>query len=280
MSQGQLFIVATPIGHLNDITLRAIEVLKSVDTILCEDTRHSRTLLSHYGIKTPLSAFHQHNERHKTAYWTDQLAAGKSVALISDAGTPLVSDPGYYLVMQAHVQGIKVVPIPGASALVAALSVSGLATDAFKFVGFLSSKPSKRQQQIAALKHETATLVLYEAPHRLMEALEAMIQGWGNRKVSVQKELTKHFEANYVGSISDVIAQLKDNPDVLKGEFVVVVAGAERSEDDGNEQLADALLKALNPHLPAKLCAQIVSKSLGLSKNELYQKLLDLKDES
>ena len=221
---GTLFIVATPIGNLNDITFRAVEILKSVDIILAENTRHSKKLLQHLNITKPIRAFHEHNEREKTKAIIDELHSGKSIALISDAGTPLISDPGYFVVAQAKKEGLRVVPIPGASALITALSASGLASDSFTFLGFLPSKQTARIKLLKTLLNQTKTSIFYESPKRIFATLTDMHAIFGDsREVCLAKELTKVFETIQTDSIPNLIKYLSADDNNQKGEFVILI---------------------------------------------------------
>jgi 16S rRNA (cytidine1402-2'-O)-methyltransferase len=220
---GVLYLVATPIGNLEDITLRALRILREVDLIATEDTRRTRILLEHYQIDKPLTSLYEHNEAQKTPTLIRRLREGTTVALVSEAGTPLISDPGYRLVQGAIAQGITVTPIPGPSALVAALIVAGLPTDRFIFEGFLPKKPGKRRRRLEALAHEPRTLIFYESPRRLHDLLGEMQATWGDRRVVVVRELTKKFEEIIRGRITEVLAQLEERPPL--GEVTLVVEG-------------------------------------------------------
>lgn len=220
---GSLYIVSTPIGNLEDITIRAVRILKEVTTIAAEDTRHTRKLLSHYQIDTPLTTYHDFNKEEKTDLLIARLKEGESFALVSDAGTPTVSDPGYYLITKAIDAGITISPIPGPSAFVAALSVSGLPTDRFAFEGFPAKKKGKRSNQLEALKEERRTLLFYESPHRIVALLKAIRQIFGERRAVVGRELTKVFEEIIRGTVSEVITHLEKK--TVKGEIVLVVEG-------------------------------------------------------
>ncbi|NTW67245.1 MAG: 16S rRNA (cytidine(1402)-2'-O)-methyltransferase, partial [Nitrospirae bacterium] len=244
MSTGVLYIVATPIGNLEDITLRAIRVLKEADAIAAEDTRHTQKLLSKFDIHTPLTSYHDHNKEEKAPVLVSRLLEGKSIALVSDAGTPGISDPGYFLINLAVDQNIPVVPIPGATAAIAALSVSGLPTDQFVFEGFLPSKHTARLKRLEDLKTEKRTLVFYEAPHRIIAAIEDIRNILGDRKAVVTRELTKVHEETIRGSISEVLARL--NSGSTKGEFTIILHGATGTPAgqhlDTKEYLKDLML--------------------------------------
>ena len=222
---GILYLVATPIGNLEDMTYRAVRTLREADLIACEDTRHTRTLLDHYGIARPLVSYHEHNESARSEELVAKMQSGASVALVSDAGMPLVSDPGYRVVMAAIREGIRVVPVPGASALVAAAAGSGLPTDAFYFAGFLPAKAGARVRALEALRHETATLLFYEAPHRLLDTLGDVERVLGSRPVVVARELTKVHEEFVRGLVAEVRAELASRPSV-KGEITLLIGRA------------------------------------------------------
>jgi 16S rRNA (cytidine1402-2'-O)-methyltransferase len=231
-SLGQLYVVATPIGNLKDITLRALEILKSVDCIVAEDTRHSQALLLHFAINTPLTALHEHNERERTDKLLERLQKGESIALISDAGTPLISDPGYHLVREARLKGLSVTPVPGPCAAIAALSVAGVATDRFLFEGFLPAKSLARTQRLTELLRETRTIVFYEAPHRILDSLQTMREVWGNEKPAViARELTKVYETITTGTLLELCEFVKRDPNQQRGEMVVIVEGTKELTD-------------------------------------------------
>ena len=234
---GILYVVATPIGNLGDITYRGIEVLSQVDYIVVEDSRHSAKLLQHYNIRAPTHILHDHNERENSTLLVQKLRQGCHLALISDAGTPLISDPGYWLVNLAIQQGITVVPIPGPCAAIGALSVSGLPTDRFRFEGFLPVKQQARRQKLQALQKETATLVFYEAPHRILDALADMSNILGSKREAViARELTKTFETLLRSSLGELLDQLTQDENQQKGEFVVLVHGAEPGPTMGSAE--------------------------------------------
>lgn len=279
--KGTLYVVATPIGNLDDLSPRAARTLASVDLVAAEDTRHSGRLLSHLGIQKRMVALHDHNEKDRAAGILTELQAGRDVALISDAGTPLISDPGYVLVREARAAGHRVSPIPGPCALVAALSVAGLPTDRFLYVGFLPAKRSGRRASLEVLSSEVATLVFYESPHRIMESVRDIADVLGsNREIVLGREITKTFETFYSGSVADVLAELERDPHGNRGEFVVMVRGA--AAQAGSEEAAtmdvDRMLRVLLAELPVKKVAKMASELTGLSKNELYQRALALKD--
>ncbi|GLI37355.1 16S rRNA (cytidine(1402)-2'-O)-methyltransferase [Geobacter hydrogenophilus] len=272
---GTLYIVATPIGNLEDITFRAVRILKEVDLIAAEDTRHTRKLLTHFGISKPLTSYFDHNKHLKGDVILARLRDGASVALVSDAGTPCIADPGYQLVRDAIAEGIVVVPIPGASAAVAALSAAGLPTDSFTFIGFLPSRRGKRHQQLSPLKDEPRVLIFYEAPNRLMATLKDMRDLWGERKIVVARELTKVYEEFVRGDTSAVIAQFTDRQ--IKGEVVILVAPGEDSEQEGasEESLDEVLRRYLYVEgLSLKDAVKRVSVELGLARSLVYSEAL------
>ena len=275
---GVLYIVATPIGNLDDMSTRAVNVLKMVQRIAAEDTRHSARLLQHYGISTPMLALHEHNEQRAAETVLQLLLQGNSVALISDAGTPLISDPGYPLVRTCRDLGIRVSPIPGPSALIAALSVSGLPTDRFRFEGFLPRSPAARINALESLKRETATLIFYESSHRISHSLEALSQVFGAQRFAcVARELTKHYEDVFHGGLAELSELVQMDENRRKGEFVLVVAGAATEETTALPGEALDLLRILVAELPLKQAAAIASRVTGLKKNELYQAGLNLR---
>jgi len=272
---GTLYIVPTPIGNLDDITLRALRVLKEVELIAAEDTRHTQHLLSHFGIKTALTSYHEHNERDKARMLVERLKSGASIALVSDAGTPAVSDPGYRIVVEAIRAGIKVLPLPGAAALTTALCASGLPTDRFLFEGFLPAKSRERKGKLQSLRAETATLVFYEAPHRLLDTLGDLLKILGDREIAVARELTKVHEEFVRGNLSEVISALADRD--IKGEIVLIVQGA-----TGEAQVCEADLQAVIRQLVGdgmgvKEIAELLGERYGLAKKEVYRLALDLK---
>ena len=274
---GTLFIVATPIGNLNDITFRAVEILKSVDIILAENTRHSKKLLQHLNITKPIRAFHEHNEREKTKAIIDELHSGKSIALISDAGTPLISDPGYFLVVQAKKEGLRVVPIPGASALITALSASGLASDSFTFLGFLPSKQIARIKLLKTLLNQTKTSIFYESPKRILATLTDMHAIFGDsREVCLAKELTKVFETIQTDSIPNLINYLTADENNQKGEFVILIAANDKIDIVEAETRLDSLLPILCAEMGASKAAKLAAKITGIDKKICYNKVIDL----
>lgn len=272
----QLFVVATPIGHLDDMTFRAIDILKSVSIVAAEDTRQSAQLFKHYNISTQLTACHDHNESNKIEQLVQKLLAGDNVALISDAGTPLISDPGFKLVRAAQEHGIRVVPVPGACAAIAALSAVGLPSDRFSFEGFLPSKASQRISQLEKLKNETQTLIFYEAPHRILECVKNMAQVFGeNRPVGFAREITKTFETIKKMTLKDLVSFIENDHNQEKGEIVLVVGGAPEKTDLEQEKL-DELLKRLLQDLSVKAASQLAADLTGVKKKVAYQRALEL----
>lgn len=273
---GILYVVATPIGNLADITLRALEILKTVDLIAAEDTRHSKILLQHYAITTKMAALHDYNENEKSKFLLDLLLAGRNIALISDAGTPLVSDPGYHLVSTIKAHAIKVVTIPGACALIAALSIAGLPTDKFIFEGFLPAKALALRARLQELADETRTIVLYEAPHRLLNLIAMMLEIFGeNRYVVLAKELTKTFETVYGGNLIAIQQWLNEDIKRQKGEFVILIKGAKARQTTDGE--AHKILKILLQKCSVKDAAALAAEITGNNKRELYQQAIQLK---
>ncbi|MCK5359471.1 MAG: 16S rRNA (cytidine(1402)-2'-O)-methyltransferase [Gammaproteobacteria bacterium] len=276
---GKLYVVATPIGNLSDITHRALETLASVKLIAAEDTRHSRTLLQHYGINTAMISLHEHNEASRIDQIIKQLQAGDSVALISDAGTPLISDPGARLVLAVHEAGMKPVPVPGPSAISTMLSVAGQSVQRFCFEGFLSSKPTARRKQMQSLVSETRSLVFYESSHRIADCLQDMKNIFGSaRHCTVGRELTKRYESLYRGTLDDVVQQMEQDENATRGEFVVVIEGAEESADDSMEQ-GRSVMDVLLAELPVSQSASLAAKISGARKKLLYDYGLKVKGE-
>ncbi len=276
-NHGDLYVVATPIGNLNDMVPRAIETLQTVKLIAAEDTRHSAHLLNHFGIKTPCVAYHDHSDDSRIEQILARLQSGDSVALISDAGTPLVSDPGYRLVKKAREAGIKVIPVPGACALIAALSASGLASDRFSFEGFLPAKQQARLAQLQTLEQETRTLIFYEAPHRVLETLQDMQSVFGDeRQAVIARELTKTFETIQGNQLSLLVNWVAADSNQQRGEIVLLVEG--RNKIQSTEITAEQIhiMKVLLGELPVKQAAALGAKITGLKKNFLYQWALEL----
>jgi 16S rRNA (cytidine1402-2'-O)-methyltransferase len=266
---GTLYIVATPIGNLEDITVRALRVLREVDWIACEDTRQTHKLLEHFGIVKPMVSYHEHNETGRAAELAQKLTKGGSGALVTDAGTPLISDPGYRLVQAAIAAAISVVPIPGVSAAVSALSAAGLPTDAFRFCGFLPPKSSQRRKTLEQLKPETATLIFYETPHRILEALEDVGAVMGPRPVVVARELTKLHEEFLRGTAADVRAELASRPSV-KGEITLLIGKTNAVQAD-DTPVEEAVRAAEQHGLPRMEAIKHVARQRGLSKREVYR---------
>lgn len=275
-AKGVLYVVATPIGNLGDMTLRACDCLKGADLIACEDTRTSGKLLQHFGIKTKQIAYHDHNADHQTAVLIERLRAGQSIALISDAGTPLVSDPGFRLVKACHDNAITVSPIVGASASIAALSVSGLPSDRFYFYGFLPAKSAARTTALKHLAPLETTLIFYEAPHRILACLEDLLTVFGERQVCFCRELTKTFETVRHTTLSALLSFVTSDPNQQKGEMVLVVAGANDNQDHAK---SDEVLALLLDELPLKKAVNVACAMLGLKKNALYERALQLKQQ-
>ncbi len=268
---GKLYIVATPVGNLEDITLRALRVLREADIVAAEDTRHSLKLLSHYGISKPLISYWSEREKVKAEEIIEKLKSGFSVALISDAGTPGISDPGAVLIRRAIDEKIDIIPIPGPSAFIAALSVSGLPTDEFTFVGFLPQKSGQRLKRIEALKHEMRTLIFYEAPHRLLQTLSALREVLGDRKASLAKEVTKIHEEFLRATLSEVIDLLDTR--MIAGEYVIAVEGFHIEHLTIEEALRD-VASLMKKGLGRKEAVKTVAESYGISKKELYDRSL------
>ena len=275
---GSLFVVATPIGNLADMTYRAVEILQAVDLIAAEDTRHSRLLLKEYAISAALVAYHEHNEQKQTKYLMGKLLAGSDVALITDAGTPLISDPGYLLVSTAHDQQVPVVPIPGCCAAIAALSVAAIPSDRFVFEGFLPSKPAARLARLRQLDQEPRTLIFYESAHRIKETLSDLAKSFSlGRKVTLAREITKQFETIRKGTLSQILQWVKEDPNQKKGEFVLVVEGyrADKKVDADTLRVLHILTEFLSPSRAVEATAKITGKS----KNLVYQAGLAQKSE-
>lgn len=278
---GCLYIVPTPIGNLGDITVRAVEVLTTVDVIAAEDTRHSKKLMTHLDISTSMVAYHEHVDDSATQALVDRLLAGQSVALISDAGTPLVSDPGYRLVRAAQAAHCQVIPLPGACAAIAALSASGLPTDRFTFEGFLPAKAAARLQRLKALAARSETLVFYEAPHRIADCLQAMVEAMGvEREAVLAREISKSFETIRRASLGELLSWVMSDTNQQRGEQVLMVAPAPADKGATTDALsatAETLLTRLAEVLPPRKAAAIVAETYGLKARDLYARLLDLR---
>ncbi len=276
---GILYVVATPIGNLADITLRALDILKSVDLIAAEDTRHSLVLLNHYGITRPIISLHQHNEQQKISELLSQLQAGLRIALISDAGTPLISDPGSRLVQALHQENMAVIPIPGPCAAISALSVSGLPTDRFVFEGFLPSKSVARRQRLQALANETRTLVFYEAPHRIEDLLKDLIDLYGGERLATYvREMTKNFETIRHTNLNNLYEIIGEDPNQRKGEFVLMVHGADEIHHGEQDEIElQRVLNILLEELPLKQAVTLAVKLTRVKKNDIYALALQTK---
>jgi len=274
---GSLYVVATPIGNLDDISARALNILRSVSLIAAEDTRHSARLMQHFGIPTPLAACHEHNERDQGGRFLARLLAGDDVALISDAGTPLISDPGYHLVRQARAAGVAVVPVPGACALIAALSAAGLPSDRFIFEGFLPAKAAGRRARLEHVKEEPRTLIFYEAPHRILECLQDMQAVFGDeRSALLARELTKTFETLKGMPLAELAAWVAADSNQQRGECVVLVAGWQAPE--GEEAVSSEAMRVLDlllAEMPLKRASALAAEITGVRKNLLYQVALE-----
>jgi 16S rRNA (cytidine1402-2'-O)-methyltransferase len=277
VESGTLYIVATPIGNLTDISQRALDVLTHVDIIACEDTRHTQRLLSTYSIKNKTLSLHDHNERQRQDYVATLLQEGKSIALVSDAGTPLISDPGFHLVRHCRELNLPVSPIPGACAAIAALSVAGLPTDRFSFEGFLPSKTGARQATLANLLEEPRTMVFYDAPRRAIDTVEDIVKVLGGeRQVVISRELTKTFETIHSDSAENLLAWLNEDPNQLKGEMVLIIEGNKIDPNAIPAKAIDTLKLLLEEMKPKKACA-ITAEIYGVKKNALYEIALSLK---
>ncbi len=270
---GTLYIVATPIGNLEDITLRAIRTLKEVDIIAAEDTRHTQTLLRHFSINTPLTSYHEHNERARTGQLVARLERDESVALVSDAGTPGISDPGYRLVLEAIRRGIRVVPIPGPSALIAALSASGLSTAGFNFRGFLPARKRERRSKLQELRLERYSIVVYETPHRLKESLDDIREIFGDRRMVMGREITKLHEEFLRGRISEVIAEVSRRE--IRGEVTLIIEGCSDVDPPSEEALREEIAELVADGLRVKEIAEVLGEKYGYSKRQIYGLAMD-----
>ena len=272
---GVLYIVPTPIGNLEDITLRALRILKEVDLIAAEDTRHSQHLLTHFGIDKPLTSYHDHNEREKALALVQRIKNGENVALVSDAGTPGIADPGFRLAVAAIRAGIQIVPLPGASALATVLSASGLPTDRFLFEGFLPAKKQERKNQLKELRDCAATLVFYEAPHRLIDTLGDLQRILGERAIVIAREVSKVHEEFLRGTVSEVIHQLAGRD--VKGEVTIVVHGSTGEARVTEEQLRSDIQRLIGEGVGVKEISELFGERYGLSKREVYRMTLEVK---
>ncbi len=281
MKESALYVVATPIGNLADMVPRAVETLQTVDLIAAEDTRHSARLLEHFHISTPMVAYHDHSDEARTRQLVDRVCRGENVALISDAGTPLVSDPGYKLVRAARQAGVRVVPVPGACAMVAALSAAGLPSDRFAFEGFLPPKHGARQNALAALSRESRTLIFYEAPHRVQDTLVDMAEAFGTeREVVLARELTKTFETIHSGSARELADWVAADSNQQRGEIVLLVRGAERRTEAEMDAETERVMSVLLDELSVKQAAALGTRLTGVKKKKLYQWALERKGTS
>jgi len=280
VAEPTLYVVATPIGNLRDITLRALDTLKSVDAIAAEDTRVSRKLLAHFGIQTDLISAHEHNERDAAQKLVALLSQGKSVALISYAGTPAISDPGAIVVAQVREAGFRVVPIPGPSAITAAIAAAGLLSASFCFHGFLPARKGEREKMLGALKGHSGLQVFYEAPHRIVECMASMAAVFGgDRRIGIARELTKLFEQMHVCRLDEALAWLEQSENHRRGEFVVLVEGvvdAGPQDENGPQRVLEILLR----ELPLKQAVGLAAEITGTKKNALYEKALELKNKN
>ena len=273
MNDSCLYVVATPIGNLGDITLRALEVLAAADVVAAEDTRRTRALLSHHGLDMPLTSLQEHNEAQKAPGLVARMLEGDTVAIVSDAGTPLLSDPGYRLVRLALEAGLPVLAVPGPSAITAALSISGLPTDRFCFEGFLPARRTQRRKRLSALQCEPRTLVFFESAHRIQDSLEDISEVFGSgRLIAVAREMTKQFETVLRGSIGEVVQEVANDPDQRRGEFVLVVGGHDADSGAGIEP-ALGLARSLREYLSASQAVRVAARIHGVSRRELYRAL-------
>lgn len=278
VTAGTLYVVATPIGNLGDLSARAREVLARVQLIAAEDTRHTRQLLQAFGIDTALTSLHEHNEMQKSEALIARLLAGESIALVSDAGTPLISDPGFDLVATARARGVSIAVVPGPCAAIAALSIAGLPTDRFVFEGFLPAKNGPRAARLQLLASEERTMIFYEAPHRLLEVLQALAKEFGGERVaSVSRELTKRFESNYHGSLAQLTALATNDADMSRGEIVIIVRGRPAETTPSAHSLnAEQVLRALLEELPPSQAAKIAARITGEKRSDLYSRAVQL----
>ncbi len=272
---GILYVVATPIGNLDDITIRAIEVLRSCDLVACEDTRHSQRLFQAHSINSKTKALHQHNENHDSEKIVSQIKNGLNVALISDAGTPLISDPGFPLLKLAHQHDIQVIPIPGPSALITLLSVAALNTSPFVFHGFLPPKSKQRLHAYQSWSPLDSTHVFYESSHRILDSIKQLTEVFGGEtEIAMGRELTKRFEQVFRGSAADLLTLLTNNPKNQKGEFVIAIQGMKNTVHSQLTNEQTALANTLNQHLPPKLAAKIVAEHYNINKKQVYEFIL------
>jgi 16S rRNA (cytidine1402-2'-O)-methyltransferase len=266
---GIIYIVATPIGNLEDITLRALRVLKEVAVVAAEDTRHTQILLSHYDIHTPLTSYHEHNEKTKSQELVTRLARGQNVALVSDAGTPAISDPGFRLVVRAIRAGVRIIPVPGASALTAVLSASGLPTDRFVFEGFLPARKTQRRERLQTLRDETRTLIFYEAPHRLKDTLGDIRELLGNREAVLAREVSKIHEEFLRGPVSELVRALGSGD--IRGEVTLIISGSSGLPGVSEDRLKAEILELKGKGLRVKEIAEVLGEKFGYPKKEIYR---------
>jgi 16S rRNA (cytidine1402-2'-O)-methyltransferase len=282
-AKGTLYIVATPIGNLSDISLRALDVLKTVDVIAAEDTRNSKVLLNHHSIQTRMTAFHEHNEDSKSKFLLEKLNAGESIALISDAGTPLINDPGYSLVEQVKKAGFLVTPVPGACALIAALSSSGIATDRFSFEGFLPRTSGARKSVFETYIKRQGTLIFYESSHRILKCMDDVLAVYEpSHKISIARELTKTYETIVTGTVADIHELVNSDSNMQLGEFVVLIEGFDKKQhkQDGLSDEDIETLKTLMTECSLKTAVKLAVQLTGQSKKELYKAALELNDDN
>jgi len=278
--QGRLFIVSTPIGNLEDITLRALKTLKEVDLIAAEDTRKTKKLLNHYQIRTPLTSYFDHNEFKKGKFLITKITNGNDIALVTDAGTPGISDPGYHLIQLALKNSIDFVPVPGVSAAITALSVSGLPTDRFTFEGFLPSSQKKRRIALEKNKYQKRTIIYYESPRRLLTTLEDLLEIFGDRLVTIARELTKLYEEVLNGTISEIFNKFK-NQGLIKGELTIIIGGYKGISEDKDVSIQEEIkLYQKTSSLPLKDIVRIISEEKGIPKRDIYQESLKLREQS
>ncbi len=273
---GQLFVVATPLGHLDDVSMRMLSTLKQVDVIACEDTRHSKRLLEHFGIQQNLVSLHQHNENEMTEKLIAKLMQGQTIAYISDAGTPCISDPGFRLIRKAHENNVTVVPIPGPSAVITALSVAGFPADEFHFAGFIPPKKNERLQFFRHYAKRKFTIVFFESPHRILASVNDMLAIFGpERDMTLAREITKLYETIKFSTLQELSEFISNDPNQQRGEFVLVLSPFLAPAQNGIDENLEKLLLCLNAELPKKQSAKIAAKYSGLAKSDLYQWLLD-----
>jgi len=277
---GRLYVVATPIGNRADMTERARSVLAEVDVVAAEDTRHTGRLLADWGVRPRMLSLHEHNERGRIKRLHERIQGGESVALVSDAGTPLISDPGYVLVRELRRQGVDVRVVPGPCSVTAALSVAGLPTDRFVFEGFLPAKAQARQHRLRTLAHEERSMVVFEAGHRIRASLADMMAAFGDdREAAVCRELTKAYETVRLAPLAELVDWVTNDPDQRRGEFVVVIAGREARAAENNDADSDRVLAVLAAELPTKQAANLAARITGRPRNELYSRALAQQDE-